>query len=485
MNKVTNRDKRLYNKDLAPTDPKKKNWGWFEIFNVWANDVQSLFGYTLAASLFLASGLNGWAVFLALILAGFFIMWLVNLSGKPSVKHGIPYPVFARASMGVFGANFPAMARGLVAMFWYGAQTYAASTAVALLITAITGSTGSGSFLGMSNIMWISFIFVSGFQIYLFWQGIDLIRKFLNFAGPAVYAVMIVLMLVIWVKAGGGLISEVGSIFSGGTASGGFEGLGSMGAFLAVFGTMVGYFAAVVINFGDFSRFVSNENEMKKGNLYGLVGNIILFSFITLMITGGTIAVFGEYVAEPTAMVGRVDNILLTVIAAFAFFAATVGINMVANFIPPAYDLSNLMPGKINFRTGGLITAGCGFVIGGLWVAVITKMGMFPFVNTLGAILAPVFGIMISDYYLIKKQKLNVNDLFNAKGGKYFYNDGFNSKAMYAWVISGYVAVGTVWPSLLIFDGLKDFFANAGGGFAWIIGAALGAIIHLAISQKR
>jgi len=485
MGTVTNRDKRLYNSDLAPTQDSKKNWGWFEIFNVWANDVQSLFGYTLAASLFLASGLNGWAVFLALILAGFFIMWLVNLSGKPSVKHGIPFPVFVRSSMGVFGANFPAMARGLVAMFWYGAQTYAASTAVALLITSVTGSSGSGSFLGMNNIMWISFIFVSGFQIYLFWQGIDLIRKFLNFAGPAVYAVMIVLMLVIWVKAGGGLLSEVGEIFSGGERSGGFEGLGGMGAFLAVFGTMVGYFAAVVINFGDFSRFVKNENEMKKGNLYGLVGNIILFSFITLMITGGTIAVFGEYVAEPTAMVGRVDNMLLTVVAAFAFFAATVGINMVANFIPPAYDLSNLMPGKINFRIGGLITAGFGFVIGGLWVAVITNMGMFPFVNTLGAILAPVFGIMICDYYLIKKERLDVNDLFNAKGGKYFYGSGFNSKAMYAWIISGYIAVGTVWPNLLIFDALKDFFANAGGGFAWIIGAALGAIIHLAISQKR
>ena len=133
------RSSKLYNKDLAPTPSSEKKWGWFEIFNVWANDVQSLFGYTLAASLFLASGLNGWAVMLALVLAGFFIMWLVNLSGKPSVKHGIPYPVFARVSMGVFGANFPAMARGIVAMFWYGAQTFAASTAVALLITGLTG----------------------------------------------------------------------------------------------------------------------------------------------------------------------------------------------------------------------------------------------------------------------------------------------------------------------------------------------------------
>ena len=475
--------KRLYNKDLAPTPTNKKNWGWFEIFNVWANDVQSLFGYTLAASLFIASGLNGWAVFLALILAGFFIMWLVNLSGKPSVKHGIPYPVFARVSMGVFGANFPAMARGLVAMFWYGAQTYAASTAVALLITALTGNPGSEMFLGMTGFMWVSFIFVSAFQVFLFWQGIDLIRKFLNFAGPAVYVVMILLMITIWAKVGGNLLSEVGNIFSSGERSGGFEGLGSFGAFLAVFSIMVGYFAAVVVNFGDFARFVKNEDEMKKGNLYGLVGNVILFSFITLMITGGTIALFGELIAQPTDMVAKIDNTLLTIVAAFAFFAATVGINMVANFIPPAYDLANLMPSKINFRMGGLITAGFGFVIGALWVSVITKMGMFPFVNTLGAILAPVFGIMITDYYIVKKQKIDVDALFKEGKGKYWYNDGFNIKAMIAWILSGYVAIGSVWPNILP-GGLGNFFANlgGGGGFAWMIGAALGAVAHLAIS---
>ena len=476
--------KKLYNKDLAPTPSNKKNWGWFEIFNVWANDVQSLFGYTLAASLFIASGLNGWAVFLALILAGFFIMWLVNLSGKPSVKHGIPYPVFARVSMGVFGANFPAMARGLVAMFWYGAQTYAASTAVALLITALTGNPGTEMFLGMTGVMWSAFIFVSVFQVYLFWQGIDLVRRFLNFAGPAVYVVMIILMISIWSEVGGSLLSEVGNIFSSGNRSGGFEGLGSFGAFLAVFSIMVGYFAAVVINFGDFARFVKNEDEMKKGNLYGLVGNVIFFSFITLMITGGSIALFGEYIAQPTDMVAKVDNTLLTIVAAFAFFAATVGINMVANFIPPAYDLANLIPSKINFRIGGLITAAFGFVIGGLWVSVITKMGMFPFVNTLGAILAPVFGIMITDYYIIKKEKLDVKALFKDGKGKYWYNDGFNYKGMLAWALSGYVAIGSVWPNILP-GGVGNFFANlgGGGGYAWIIGAALGAIVHLAISS--
>jgi len=472
MSTLRSRDRRLYNKDLAPIDKKQKNWGWFEIFNVWANDVQSLFGYTLAASLFLTYGLNGWAVFLAILLAGFFIMWLVNLSGKPSVKLGVPYPVFARASMGVIGANFPAMVRGIVAMFWYGAQTYFASTAVALLIKSVTGFSGSGDFLGMTNIDWISFIFVAVFQIYLFWQGIDLIRRFLNFAGPAVYVIMIILMLTIWYKAGGGLLSEVGNIFSG---VGSYEG-GTFAAFLAIFGTMVAYFAAVVINFGDFSRFVKNEKEMRKGNFWGLPGNIVLFSFITLMVTAGTVAVFGETLTNPIDMVERVGHLGLTVIAAFAFFAATIGINMVANFIPPAYDLANLIPSKINFRTGGLITAILGFVIGAFWVSVISQIGMFPFVNTLGAILAPVYGIMIVDYYVIKKQRLDINQLFSTKkGGKYYYNDGWNQKAFVAWAIAGVFSVLTVWhPSL---SGL--------GGYAWIIGAALGTVLHLMLSGKK
>ena len=473
MSTIRSRDRRLYNKDLAPTDKKKKNWGWFEIFNVWANDVQSLFGYTLAASLFLTYGLNGWAVFLAILLAGFFIMWLVNLSGKPSVKLGVPYPVFARASMGVIGANFPAMVRGIVAMFWYGAQTYFASTAVALLLRALSGSNGGGdTFLGMDGIDWISFIFVAGFQIYLFWQGIDLIRKFLNFAGPAVYAVMIILMLTIWVKAGGGLLSEVGNIFSG---VGSYEG-GAFAAFLAIFGTMVAYFAAVVINFGDFARFVKNEKEMRKGNLWGLPGNIFLFSFIALMVTAGTVSVFGETLTNPTEIVARVGHLGLTVIAAFAFFAATIGINMVANFIPPAYDLANLIPSKINFRTGGLITSIVGFIIGAFWVSVISNIGMFPFVNTLGAILAPVYGIMIVDYYVIKNQRLDVNQLFSTKkGGKYYYDNGWNQKAFVAWAIAGLFSVLTVWHPAL--SGL--------GGYAWIIGAALGTVLHLMMSGKK
>ncbi|MCG8508646.1 MAG: cytosine permease, partial [Rhodospirillales bacterium] len=344
-------DTSLYNSDLAPIPRDKRSWGWFEIFNVWSNDIQSLFGYTLAASLFITYGLNGWAVMAAIILAGFIIMVLVNLSGKPSVKYGIPYPVMARVSMGVRGANFPAMVRAIVAIFWYGVQTYFASTALALLINALFGGNGGGTFLGLTTIGWISFIIVWLFQIYMFWRGIEWIRRFLNFAGPFVYIVMIVLMIIIWVKAGGGLMSEVGAIFDG---TGDYEG-GPVAAFLAITGTMIAYFAAVVINYGDFSRFVRTEKDMKTGNLIGLPLNVAFFSFIALFVTAGTVVLFGEKLTNPADIIEKVDALPLTIIAAVTFFAATVGINLVANFVPPAYDLANLIPSKIDFRIGGLI----------------------------------------------------------------------------------------------------------------------------------
>jgi NCS1 family nucleobase:cation symporter-1 len=458
-------DSSLHNADLAPIPVEKRTWGWFEIFNVWSNDIQSLFGYTLAASLFITYGLNGWAVFAAIILAGFIVMGLVNLSGKPSVRYGIPYPVMARASMGVRGANFPAVIRGIVAIFWYGVQTYFASTAIALLINTLFSVESTATFLGMTAVDWLSFVLVWLFQIFLFWQGIDWITRFLNWAGPLVYLVMFALLAVIWYEAGGGLLEAVGTIFSGQSD---YEG-SSFSAFVAIVGTMIAYFAAVVINFGDFSRFVRNESEMKKGNLLGLPVSLAVFSFIALFVTAGTVVLFGEALTNPTDIVERVDNTFLTVIAAITFFAATIGINLVANFVPPAYDIANLAPGKINFRTGGLIAATIAFFIGGLWVSVVSQIGIAGFVDTLGAVLAPVYGIMIVDYYLIKGGNLDIQDLFSADpNGKYYYDGGWNRKAIVGFSVAAIFSIATVWvPALAVLS-----------GYGWVIGAVLGGVIH-------
>ena len=504
---VKNPDPSLHNADLAPIPKSKRRWGWFEIFNVWTNDIQSLFGYTLAASLFLSFGLDGWFVLIALILAGAFVMWLVNLSGEPSVKYGVPYPVMARASMGVRGANFPAMVRAVVAIFWYGAQTYFASTALALLLNSIFGiGDGITEVLGLTYIGWISIGIVWLFQIILFWRGIEWIRRFLNFAGPFVYAVMIALAITIWVTAGSGFLSALGDVFSGGVipvdgdGNPVFDG-GQFAAFVAVFGTMVAYFAAVVINYGDFSRFVKTESGMRFGNLIGLPLNMAIFSIIAIFVTAGAVVLYGEAVAveqgisnagsiqaqlgsmavteqltNPTDIVARVDNLVLTIAAAIVFFAATVGINLVANFIPPAYDLANLAPRKINFRIGGLITSAFALVIAIFWVSFISDVGIFPFVNTLGAILAPVYGIMIVDYYLVKKRTLNMDEIFSAdSGGRYHYSRGWHLSAIGVFTVAAVFSVLAVWLPGRVFD-LPG--GDAVAGFAWIIGAVLGGGLY-------
>ncbi|MBB3038386.1 NCS1 family nucleobase:cation symporter-1 [Hoyosella altamirensis] len=464
---IAEKNPALYNDDLAPLSHAKRRWGAFEIFNVWSNDIQSLFGYTLAATLFITSGLNGWWVMAGIVLAGFIVMVLVNLTGKPSVKYGIPYPVMARASMGVHGAQFPALVRGIVAIFWYGVQTYFASTAVALLITAVSGYDGTASFLGMSPVGWLSYVIVAVFQVALFLKGIDWITRYLNWAAPAVYIVMVALMIAIWVEAGGGLLGGLGDIFAGG------EG-GGISAFSAVVGTMVAYFAAVIINYGDFSRFVKTERGMRLGNLLGLPVSLAFFSFIALVITAGTGVLYGEALTNPADIVERVDNVWLTIIAALTFFAATVGINLVANFIPPAYDLANMVPSRISFKIGGIITASIAFFIGALWVALISDMGVARFVDTLGAVLAPLYGIMVVDYYLIRKQKLRVQHLYStAVDGSYYFTRGWNLKALGAFGVAGVFSVSTVWV-----PALEELT-----GFAWLIGAAIGAALHYALMR--
>lgn len=469
---VTGGDASLYNEDLAPIPREKRSWGAFEIFNVWNNDIQSLFGYTLAASLFLSYGLNGWLTFAAIVVSGLLVMWLVNLSGRPSVRYGIPYAVMARASMGVKGARFPALIRGIVAIFWYGVQTYFASTAVALAIYALFGiERGAGGFLGLTGVDWIAYIIVAGFQIGLFLMGIEWVGKFLNWAGPFVYVVMIALALMIWWQAGNGIWTEIGTIFQGGESE-----RSTVAGFIAVVGTMVAYFAAVVINFGDFSRFVKTEGQMRSGNFWGLPISMAFFSFIALFITAGAVVLFGERLTDPTEIVARVDSLALTLIAAVTFFAATVGINLVANFIPAAYDICNLSPANITAKQGGLITAAIAFVIGALWVSLISTMGIAGFVDTLGAILAPLYGILIADYYVVQKRELKVKQLFSADpSGPYYYDNGWNMRAIMAVGIAALFSTGTVWLPAL----------QALSGFGWLIGAVLGGILYILLTKRR
>ena len=456
---------------LNPVSPGEKTWGWFAVFNIWANDIQSLFGYSLVASLFISFGVSGWTAFAALIFAGLMVMVLVNLSGAAGEKYGIPYPVLARASMGTAGSKLPAVLRATVAVFWYGVQVYFASTALALLIRSVTGMEGGTVIMGMTGIDWLSFLIVWAFHIVIFWRGMAWVETFLNIAGPFVYLVMIGLVVVLWQRSDGQLLSAAQTIFANPEGTFATE----VSGFIAIVGTMVAYFAAVMINFSDFSRYAKDRKAMVLGNLAGLPFNMILFSALALLTTAGAAVVFGEEIINPTEIVERTDSVLLAVIAAITFFAATVGINLVANFIPAVNGIANLAPSKISFRTAGLITSVFALVIGGFWTSVISEIGIAGFVNTLGATLAPLYGIMIADYYLVRKGKLDVAALYDMKGGKYHYKGGWNDAALIAFVLAAVFSVAAVWVPALGFL----------SGYAWLIGAALGGVIYHVLAKSR
>lgn len=455
---------------LNPVGADEKTWGWFAIFNVWANDVQSLFGYSLVASLFISYGVSGWTAFAALIAAGLFTMWMVNLSGAAGEKYGIPYPVLARASLGTSGAKLPAILRATVAVFWYGVQVYFASTAVALLIRSVTGASGGAEILGLTGIDWLSFFIVWAFHIVIFWRGMNWVETFLNIAGPFVYLVMIGLVIVLWQRSDGQLLSAAGTIFANPDATFASE----FNGFVAIVGTMVAYFAAVMINFSDFSRYAKDKPTMLLGNLTGLPFNMILFSALALLTTAGAAVVFGEEITNPSEIVERTDSVLLGVIAAITFFAATVGINLVANFIPAVNGIANLAPGKISFRQAGLITSVFALIIGGLWTSFISAFGIGGFVNTLGATLAPIFGIMIVDYYVHRKGQLDLDDLYDMQGGRYHYQNGWNRTAVTAFGLAAVFSVATVWVPWFGFL----------SGYNWVIGAVLGGGLYTLLAKS-
>ena len=282
---------------------------------------------------------------------------------------------------------------------------------------------------------------------------------------------MISLLVVLWQRSDGQLLSAAQTIFApeNPTFSTEFKG------FVAIVGTMVAYFAAVMINFSDFSRYTRSRRAMLLGNLTGLPLNMVLFSALALLITAGAAVVFGEQITNPAAIVERSDSVILGLIAAVTFFLATVSINLVANFIPAINGIANLAPSVLNARRAGWITSLFALVIGGLWVSVISQIGITGFVNTLGATLAPLYGIMIADYYLVRRQRLVLADLYSRDpNGSYAFTDGWNRKALIAFAVAAVFSVSTVWV---------DVLANL-SGYAWLLGAALGAVIYLALSRS-
>ncbi|MEM9243321.1 MAG: cytosine permease [Pseudomonadota bacterium] len=463
---------RLYNDNLKPTNESARHWGWLSVFSIWANTTQSLAGYTVAASLFFHYQLNGWAVMLAMLVAGAVIASLAGLIGKPSLRYGIPYPVIARSSMGIYGANLPAMIRCVVAIFWYGTQTYMASTAIALLLKPVIHFSSHFRFLGLDMDSLVAIVLVSVLQYLLFRKGMDAIRLFVNWAALVVYIVMLILLLVLAHQAKGNLLAEVGHVFHPQT---GYS-RQTIISFLTIVGTMVVMYSPVITSYGDFARQMNNRQQMQKGNWVGLLFNIPFFGLIALLTTVSSKVVFGKVITNPDDVVKQFHYPWLMVLTGITFFLATAGINVVANFVPPVNDLSNLLPRYIDFKRGAIITGIAGLIISLLWHEVISQIGLVHFIGMLGALLAPAYGIIVADYFLVKKRYINLQMLYSGeKNGDYYYCHGWNWRALTAFVLASAFAIAALSLSSLQFL----------SGFSWIVSAVVAAVIYYLISKLR
>lgn len=464
-------DPQLTNSDLAPL--KKQTWTSYNIFAFWMSDVHSVGGYVTAGSLF-ALGLNSWQVLVSLLIGIVIVQFFANMIAKPSQKTSTPFPVICRATFGVFGANIPAVIRGLIAVAWYGIQTYLASSAFIIIILkfwpemAAYADVKQHAFLGLSYLGWVGFMLLWVLQAVVFWSGMNSIRKFIDWAGPAVYVVMFAMAMWLVKEAGWSNIN----MNLGGIKYNGFEVVPVMIGAIAL---VVSYFSGPVLNFGDFSRYGKSFEAVKFGNFLGLPVNFLVFSILTVVCIATTLPIYGKLITDPVEMVAQLNNTFVVVLGCLTLMIATVGINIVANFVSPAFDFSNVSPNKISWRMGGMIAA-VGSIFITPWNLFNNPQVIHYTIDVLGALIGPLFGILIADYYIVKKQKIEIDDLYSVNPhGKYWYQNGYNPKAIAALIPAAII------PILCVLLPQLHALAN----FSWFIGMFVGLIIYSLISLKQ
>ncbi|MDK8266561.1 MULTISPECIES: NCS1 family nucleobase:cation symporter-1 [Pseudomonas] len=457
---------RLYNEDLGPVEQK---WNWYNIFAFWMSDVHSVGGYVFAASLF-ALGLASWQVLIALLVGICIVQVIANLVARPSQQAGVPYPVICRLAFGVFGANIPAVIRGLIAVAWYGIQTYLASSALVIVVLRFFPALavyGDSSFLGLSSLGWMGFLTLWVLQGCVFWAGMESIRRFIDWAGPAVYAVMFLLAAWIVWRAGWSNISFT-------LAEKQLTGWAAFGQVIVAIALVVSYFSGPTLNFGDFSRYCRSMQDVRRGNFWGLPINFLAFSLVTVVIVSGTLPVFGEMIHDPIATVARIDNTTAVLLGAFTFVTATIGINIVANFVSPAFDFANVAPSKISWRAGGMIAAVASIFLTP-WNLFNNPEVIHYTLDVLAACIGPLFGILLVDYYLLRKGRIEVDALFDdTPNGAYWYSGGVNWVAVQALVAAALIG--------LCFTFVPWFKPIA--NFAWFTGCFLGGLFFYGLSRR-
>lgn len=456
------------NEDLAPA--KVRNWGPFSIFNVWTSDVHSLWGYYLAASLFLFCG--GFVNFIIAIGIGSLIIYaLMNMVGYAGVKTGVPYPVLARASFGIWGANIPALVRAIVACFWYGAQTAAASGAiVALLIRSqwFADFNQGTHFLGHSGLEVICFVVIWALQLLIIQKGMETVRRFQDWAGPAVWVMMLILAIYLCIKAGTfAFTSDIPmDVLLEKTKDAGVPGTpGSWTSLFAVAAIWVTYFSAPISTSAISRATPRTRHRCARATSGALPVNLILFSLVAGVTTIAAFDVYGEVLLHPDQISAKFDSWFLAALAALTFAVATLGINVVANFVSPAFDFSNVFPRQIDFKKGGYIAALIALV---LYPFAPWEGSAASFVNIIGATMGPIFGVMMV-YYLIRKGEVDVEALYR-ENGEFRFQGGWHVNAFIA------AGIGAVFSSIL--PNFTSLLPSWWGVYGWFFGVAIAGVIY-------
>ena len=476
----------LSNWDLASVNPNYKTWNWKDLFCFWGANVQSLIGFSLIASLYLMYNLNAFVVFFGTILGSFFVYLFSNIIGKPSQKFGLPFAVLLRSSLGFNGAKFFGLIRSLVGIFLFGIQTYFLSKIFVYLIRILLFTIDESIlhqnlfifyYFGLNIIDWSAIFIAIIFQTLLFSLGIQYNKKLINYSAITVYVGMIFFFFVVFLSD----VKITASAFSIIISLDNFLDINNLAPLFTVAGAIFAYFSILIISFGDFSRYVKNDKDLRKGN-FSLIINLIIFSFFSVFIVTGSDIFLNQKFSDmdriftnPTDIIGKFDNLQITIIALFFIVIASASTNLVANYIPSQYSLINLAPTKLTLRSASYIISFLGLLISVFWLTILSQIGILSFIDTFGAFFGPLFGLIVADYYLIQKENLSNKDLYsNDKESSYYYSSGWHIKGIYSLVIGFIFSASTIWNINLMF--LQSY--------AWIIGAFTSWITYYLLAKK-
>ncbi len=478
--------KTLINWDLVSVNPNDKNWNWKDLFCFWGVNIQSVIGFSLIVSLYVIYNLNTFVVFFGTIFGSLLVYFFSNLIGKPSQKFGLPFVVLLRSSLGIIGAKYFGLLRCLVGIFLFGIQTYFLSKAFSYLLRIALFSYDPSLLdqeifltflLGLNVIEWIAVIIAILLQGFLFSLGMIFNRKIIIFSAITVYLAMLMFFFSV-------LLSDVkftSQAFLNVLNFDNFFNINNLSPLITVTGTTFAYFSIVILSFGDFSRYINNESQLKKGNLC-IVLNLIIFSFFALFIVTGVDAFLKQnpenlsrILTNPTDIIGKLDNLLVTNLVIIFIIIASISTNLIANFIPSQYSLINFAPSSLSIKSASLIIIVLGFFVGIFWLTFLSQIGILSFVDTFGAFFGPLFGIMISDFYFIQKKNLNNKDIYSLeKNGTYYYTGGWHIKGVYSITLGFIFSASSIWNSNLMF--LQSY--------SWIIGASVSGFIYYLLVKK-